>query len=163
MNACMELFPERLPWFAAGPAIGIIVVAMYGVANRPLGASGGFIDLVAFARSPRAGLKWTVYFLAGIVLGGMLAGWASGGAAQGTSYALFDERWGVAFAGRAMILGAAGVIMGFGIRVAGGCTSGHGICGTSLGSPASWVTTLAFMTSAIVSARLIYWLLALRS
>lgn len=159
MPGLMELLSQRLPWFAAGPAIGLLVVGLYAVANRPLGASGGFIDLVAFARAPRAGLKWTVYFLAGIVIGGAMFGWLSGGSSGVSSYALFDERAGVSLSGRALLLAVAGVVMGFGIRTAGGCTSGHGICGTALGSRASWASTICFMTAAIVAAHVFDWLL----
>ena len=37
------------------------------------------------------------------------------------------------------------VVMGYGARMAGGCTSGHGICGTAQRSAASWATTATFM------------------
>jgi hypothetical protein len=43
--------------------------------------------------------------------------------------------------------------MGTGARVAGGCTSGHGICGTAQGSPASFVATGTFMATAMIAAR----------
>lgn len=159
----MELLSERLPWFAAGPAIGLLVIGLFAVANRPLGASGGFIDLVAFLRRPATGIQWTVYFLAGIVLGGALFGWLAGGGAGISSYGLFDERARVTFWGRALLLGLAGTVMGFGIRTAGGCTSGHGICGTALGSRASWASTICFMTAAIVVAHLFDWVLKARA
>jgi uncharacterized membrane protein YedE/YeeE len=45
--------------------------------------------------------------------------------------------------------------MGYGVRTAGGCTSGHGICGTSLGSAASWVSTAVFMATAVVVTNLL--------
>jgi uncharacterized membrane protein YedE/YeeE len=54
---------------------------------------------------------------------------------------------------KAALLAGAGTLMGAGARVAGGCTSGHGICGTSQGSPASFVATGTFMATAMISAR----------
>lgn len=48
----------------------------------------------------------------------------------------------------AALLGG-GVLIGVGTRSAGGCTSGHGMCGTALGSKASFVATCVFMATAI--------------
>ena len=39
----------------------------------------------------------------------------------------------------------AGLAVGVGTRYAGGCTSGHGVCGLSRLSPRSLVATLSFM------------------
>ena len=47
----MDLFATRCPWYVAGPLIGLAVVALLGLTNRPLGATGGWIDLVAFLRA----------------------------------------------------------------------------------------------------------------
>jgi uncharacterized membrane protein YedE/YeeE len=41
----------------------------------------------------------------------------------------------------------AGLLVGVGTRYAGGCTSGHGVCGISRLSPRSLVATLAFMAA----------------
>lgn len=40
---------------------------------------------------------------------------------------------------------AAGLLVGIGTRYAGGCTSGHGVCGLSRGSLRSLVATATFM------------------
>ena len=45
--------------------------------------------------------------------------------------------------------------MGYGAKVAGGCTSGHGMCGTSQRSVASMVATGTFMTTAILTTLVI--------
>jgi uncharacterized membrane protein YedE/YeeE len=45
----------------------------------------------------------------------------------------------------------AGLLVGFGTRLGGGCTSGHGVCGLSLGSKGSVVATLIFMGAAVVT------------
>jgi uncharacterized membrane protein YedE/YeeE len=39
--------------------------------------------------------------------------------------------------------------------MAGGCTSGHGNCGTAQRSPASWVATCTFMGAAVVATLVI--------
>jgi uncharacterized membrane protein YedE/YeeE len=46
------------------------------------------------------------------------------------------------------ILVVAGLIVGFGTRLGGGCTSGHGVCGIGRGSPRSLVATGVFMATA---------------
>lgn len=48
-------------------------------------------------------------------------------------------------------IGAAGVLVGFGTRLGGGCTSGHGICGIGLGSVRSIVATLVFMAAGVAT------------
>ena len=49
----------------------------------------------------------------------------------------------------APVLIFAGLAMGFGARTAGGCTSGHGMSGMSLGSPASIVASMTFFATAV--------------
>jgi len=43
------------------------------------------------------------------------------------------------------VLAVAGLLVGFGTRLGNGCTSGHGVCGTSRLSPRSIVATLTFI------------------
>ena len=155
----MDEFVTRAPWFIAGPLLGLLVTGLLWVANRPLGATGGWIDLLTWIRNPSTGVRWTVFFLCGIVLGGFLSALVQGELGIKTGFGSFDQRFGTTFPTRALLLALAGVIMGYGVRRAGGCTSGHGICGTSLGSRASWVATATFMATAVASANLLAWLL----
>ena len=48
----------------------------------------------------------------------------------------------------AWLLLAGGLLVGFGTRACGGCTSGHGVCGLSRLSPRSLVATFTFMAVA---------------
>jgi hypothetical protein len=48
-----------------------------------------------------------------------------------------------------LLIVAAGVLVGFGARYGGGCTSGHGVCGIARLSARSIVATGVFMISAI--------------
>jgi uncharacterized membrane protein YedE/YeeE len=43
----------------------------------------------------------------------------------------------------------AGFLVGFGARLGGGCTSGHGVCGIARLSPRSIIATVVFMASAM--------------
>jgi uncharacterized membrane protein YedE/YeeE len=46
---------------------------------------------------------------------------------------------------------AAGLLVGVGVRMGNGCTSGHGVCGLSRFSPRSLVNVLAFMGAGFVT------------
>lgn len=50
----------------------------------------------------------------------------------------------------------AGVLIGLGARLAGGCTSGHGLCGVGRLSPKSLVATVFFFTTGMLTATLFY-------
>jgi uncharacterized protein len=45
----------------------------------------------------------------------------------------------------------AGLLVGVGVRMGNGCTSGHGVCGLSRGSPRSLANVLAFMAAGFVT------------
>ena len=46
-------------------------------------------------------------------------------------------------------MAVAGLLVGFGTRLGGGCTSGHGVCGVGMGAKDSIAATLIFMAVAI--------------
>lgn len=52
----------------------------------------------------------------------------------------------------AVVLFFGGVLVGFGTRMAGGCTSGHGLCGVSRGERGSLVATMAFFGAGVVTS-----------
>jgi uncharacterized protein len=139
--------PDVLAWYLAGPLFGLCVVAMYLLTNRRLGVSGSYLHLgkALVRRGPIE--RWRVWFFAGLLLGA-----AGTSAAQGT---LSEGGYGalaVALAPGALaaVLLVGGVLIGYGARYAGGCTSGHGISGCSSLSQGSLVTTSAFFATAVI-------------
>ena len=50
-----------------------------------------------------------------------------------------------------VIIVAAGLLVGFGTRLGGGCTSGHGICGVGRLSMRSVTATIVFMVTAVIT------------
>ena len=135
-----------LPWFVAGPLLGLCIVALRATLNKPFGALGGYIELAENARRPgRLGTR--AFLLIGIALGGTLFAVTLGSLGQ-MSYGPGSF---VPTSGPAQIvtLLGAGVAIGFGARTAGGCTSGHGMSGVSIGSPASLVATMTFFATAV--------------
>lgn len=154
----MELFADRCPWYVAGPLIGLLVVGLLWAINKPLGALGGYVDAVNWAEKPGSGPNWRIFFLLGIVIGGALSAVAAGGYQPTFAYGTFSATIATTLNAQAVVLFAAGGLIGYGARLAGGCTSGHGMCGTAMGSPASMVATMTFMGTAIVTANfLAFW------
>lgn len=152
-----DILPDRLPWYVAGPALGLLVVGLYAVLNRPLGAVGSYIQVLNLARGERPTQPWRVWFFGGIVLGGALAAVLRGDWALSLGYGALSDDFAAPVLLLVLLLG--GALMGFGARWAGGCTSGHGLCGVSALSPASVAATGTFMTTAVVATFLIHWLI----
>jgi uncharacterized membrane protein YedE/YeeE len=146
----------RGSWYVIGPLIGLTVVAMLWVTNRPLGALGGYIDLHDWLRRPSAKIGWRFFFLVGVVVGGLIHGLVAGGLHPTLAYGGFAGSFGSPLV-EATLLAGAGLLMGFGARAAAGCTSGHGITGTALGSPSSYVATMTFMGTAVLAAHIFFW------
>lgn len=67
---------------------------------------------------------------------------------------VFARTFGGGWRALAPLLGG-GVLVGFGTRMAGGCTSGHGLCGVSRGQPGSLLATAAFFGAGIAVSLLL--------
>jgi uncharacterized protein len=143
----VEWLPDRLAWYVAGPALGLLVVGLFVVANQPLGASGAYVQTMKAARREAGTVGWRVWYFGGIVAGGAVATVLGTGLDARWGYAAMTSLWPTPVVGLIVLIG--GIAMGYGARMAGGCTSGHGICGTAQRSPASWVTTATFMATAV--------------
>jgi len=55
-----------------------------------------------------------------------------------------------------LVLFLGGVLVGFGSRLSGGCTSGHGIVGMAQGALPSITATICFMAAGFVISNLIF-------
>jgi uncharacterized protein len=146
----MDFFADRAPWFVTGPLIGLCVVGLLALINRRLGVLGGFSAVVERATGRTGELGWRGAFLLGVVGGGLLFALLAGSFGEGGGYGWLSRTFDGALVGP--ILVAAGVLIGFGAKTAGGCTSGNGLSGCSFGSPASFVATGTFMGTAVATA-----------
>ena len=140
-----HLLPAQLPWWVAGPGIGLCVVALYALTNRKLGVSGGWLQLLFRIQRRPVTEPWRLWFTGGLVAGAFLAG-ALGTARAGGYGALSPV---LAPVPLTVLLVGVGIAIGYGARWAGGCTSGHGISGCSAGSPESFAATATFFGVAI--------------
>ena len=149
----MDLLPDRLPWFIAGPLMGLCVVGLYALANKPLGATTAYSETFSFLRR-RTYEPWRVALFAGLVAGALVAALLRGGISPNTHYGALGDL--VPLALLVPILLVAGFVMGYGARWSGGCTSGHGLRGTSSLSPASLAATGTFMATAVLVTGLLH-------
>ena len=146
---------DQLAWYIAGPLLGLCVVAARALFNGRLGVTGGFSDVIDRLAQRSGGLTWRGWFAIGILLGGLLFGVVAGGPDFHGYGWLTDTFHGSARVLVAVLLLVAGVLVGFGAKTAGGCTSGNGLSGTAMWSLSSVVATATFFGTAIVVSFLI--------
>jgi uncharacterized membrane protein YedE/YeeE len=163
----MPLIIDGLPplhWLAAGGGIAAVTLILLYAGNRRLGISSGFEDVCSlvlpqayFRRGAvRSGRPWRLPFLAGLVAGGFISAALDGDWALTWQLGMFDSVVRFGPAGKLAWMFVGGLFIGFGTRLAGGCTSGHGIFGMSNLEMPSLVTTLSFMAGGIVTTQLVY-------
>ena len=119
--------------FAGGLLIGAAVWLLLTGLGRVAGISG---IMAATIGQPTAG-AWRLAFLAGLIGGGLLFA------------RLFNVSAATVAPGPTLII--AGLLVGFGTVVSGGCTSGHGVCGISRFSKRSILATSVFMATAMLT------------
>ena len=72
------------------------------------------------------------------------------------SLGMFDSVIGLGPVGKLVWMFVGGLFIGFGTRLANGCTSGHGIFGLSNLELPSLVATLSFLAGGILTTQLLY-------
>lgn len=147
---------SQLPWFVGGPVLGLCVVAVRWLLNERLGATGAWSDLVEKATRRSLSLDTRGWLLIGLVAGAL--GFALvGGGPSFEGYGWLTDTFTGPGSGVliAAILLASGVLIGFGAKTARGCTSGNGLSGNAVLSPASLAATATFFGTAIAVSFLI--------
>lgn len=159
----MEIFSDRCPWYLGGLLLAFVAIALQWYGNLSLGVTGTFGATKHWLARRFQNATWQVLFFFGAIGGALIHSLLTGGFHPTFAYGSFDELAGglpgSSLPAKAMILFVAGILVGFGSRNAGGCTSGHGICGMSRNSGASLLTTMIFMAVAVATAWLIRLLL----
>lgn len=151
-----ELLETRPAWYVIGPLIGLVVVGLMATINHRIGALGGYSNLVerATGRGGTAEGNWRGAFLVGVMVGALVLLLLRGADTVGDGYGWLTRTFSSDAIVVAILFGS-GILIGFGAKLAGGCTSGNGLGGCSAGSPASFAATATFMGTAIVVSFLI--------
>ncbi len=119
-----------------GGLIGLSAVLLMLLTGRIAGISGILGGLLDFRSEDK---DWRIAFIAGLIVAPLIAGWMG----YGMPPPELPASW--------TVIIAAGLLVGFGTRLGGGCTSGHGICGVARLSVRSIAATVVFMLAAIVT------------
>lgn len=127
---------EWISGLLGGVLIGAAAALLLWTHGRIAGVSG----VLSGALVPQRGdFVWRLAFVLGLLAGGAMFG------------RLWPDRFSLLGLPRWPLWLAGGLLVGVGTRLAGGCTSGHGVCGLGRGSPRSLVATLVFMGAALVT------------
>ena len=122
--------------FFGGVLIGVAAVLLLLANGRLAWISGIVGGLLA---PPFSDTAWRLMFIVGLWLGAVAFMFARGGPLS------------VAIQASIPVMAVAGFLVGFGTRMGGGCTSGHGICGIARLSKRSMVATIVFIATAMVT------------
>jgi uncharacterized protein len=161
--------PKKDYWhpYLGGLLLGLVLFSSFFLTGNGLGASGGLNRLVVFVEDLIApehvdrvpyllkmagGDKnplddWIIPMIFGTLVGGFVSGWRNGRLQVETNKGpniTKRTRWITAFVG--------GAIMGYGARMARGCTSGQALSGGAVLSLGSWVFMFAVFGGAYALA-----------
>lgn len=179
----IDTLREPWPWYVAGPLIGLTVPLLLILGNKSFGISSSLRHVCAacvpanipFFKYDWRKEVWNLVFVAGILIGGILAGhWLVTPEPVKVHPALQEDlrqygvedysqlvprdlvNWNNLFTLQGILMMVAGgFLIGFGTRYAGGCTSGHAIMGLSTLQWPSLVAVISFMAGGFLSARFV--------
>lgn len=160
--------------YIVGAGIGVLSWLTFYFSDKPIGASSfyatvaGFIgkllarrhtESLSYFQSNPPSVNWGFVFVLFTILGGFIAAWTGGEIRNEWLHPMWADRFGDSIALRGVIGFVGGVLMAFGARLAGGCTSGHGISGTLQLNVGSWLAAFFMFVGGIATAMLLYTLL----
>jgi uncharacterized protein len=157
--------------YLVGIGIGVLSWFAFWSADRPLGITTAFEHTAALAlkaavpglaesnsyyqdQSPKIGWEWML--VVGVFLGAIISSLASGDREPITVPPMWKSRFGTSVPLRMTVALLSAGLMMFGARLAQGCTSGHGISGNLQLAASSWLFSMIFFSTAILTAFLVY-------
>ena len=169
MSLLKQPTPRKPYWnaYVGGIVLGLVLFLSFLLTGNGLGASGGLARIVlavekaivpdhvnqtavlaAWAGGAKNPLvNWVVFGVVGVFVGGVASGWRAG-RVKAETYSgprvSVKTRWVMALIG--------GVLMGYGARMARGCTSGQALSGGATLSLGSWVLMMCIFAGAYMLA-----------
>lgn len=186
----LEIIRQPWPWYVAGALIGLTVPALLLLGNKHFGISSSLRHIcaaclpanISFFKYDWKKEIWNLFFVAGVLLGGLIATQFLSNpdpivVSEKTIAALeelnietdhelmpasiFSTENLLSLRGLLFFI-VGGLMVGFGTRYAGGCTSGHAIMGLSNLQWPSLVATCCFMAGGFAMVHFIFpWLMRL--
>lgn len=168
--------PEAYPgpaWspYLVGALIGVLSMFTFYFSNKPLGASTAYARIAGmigsviapkhtkslkFYQDKKPVVDWEVMLLFAVVAGAFLAAFLGNELTLRWVPPMWEARFGESVGLRLAAAFAGGLLMAFGARLAGGCTSGHGISGTMQLAVGSWIAVICFFVGGIATAMLMF-------
>lgn len=158
--------------YLVGALIGVLTMLTLYFSNKPLGASTAYArlagligkgiaprhtDSLKYYQDNKPAIDWEVMLVLGAVGGAFLAAWHGSELTGQWLPPMWEARFGEdSYASRMVAAFVGGTLMAFGARLAGGCTSGHGISGALQLSVGSWIALICFFAGGIATAMLMF-------
>ena len=157
--------------YLVGAGIGVLSWLTFYFSDQAIGASSFYAEVSGFIgklfakrhtqslpyfkdNPPR--VSWEFVFILSTIVGGAIAALTGGEFSNEWLPPMWTARFGDSLALRAAVAIGGGVLMAFGARLAGGCTSGHGISGTMQLNVASWISVICFFIGGIAVAMTLF-------
>lgn len=157
--------------YLAGAMSGVVIVLSVWLVGKYAGASTSFVrsagmleQLFAPERVAQMQyfiktspiIEWQWMFVAGILVGALLAALTSGTFKMQAVPTMWQQRFGKGISKRAIVAFSGGLIAMFGARLAGGCPSGHGLSGSMQLAVSGFIAMICFFIAGIIVARIVY-------
>ncbi len=157
MNISGKLRENQWSPYAVGALIGLLAWIVFGFMGESLGVSTTFVHAVILLENwilpdrsmqltyfketiaNSALIDWQFAFVVGILFGSFLAAFLARSFNTQSVTKIWNKRFGSSRIKRFSYAFLGGIILMFGARLAGGCTSGHGISGSLLLAVSSWL------------------------
>src|SRR5258708_18664577 len=162
---------KRWSPYLVGAMIGVLSWFAFFSVDRPIGVSTAIsrtAGMIAGSVAPdhvagnayftkfRPVVDWEWMLVVGLALGAFISSRLSGDRPAEPVDGLWRARFGASRRKRYLVAFLGGVILMFGARLAGGCTSGHGISGSLQRALSGWGVFASVFVSGVVTALVLF-------
>lgn len=162
---------QRWSPYLAGALLGVLSWFAFLTAGQPLGVSSTFVRTAgmleaaaapdhvrdnAYFTATKVKLDWEWMIALGILAGAWLSAKLSKEPKGEEVPPLWASRFGASKGRRWLGAFLGGMLLIFGARLAGGCTSGHGLSGSMQLAVSGWVFFACIFASGVTTAKLLY-------
>lgn len=154
--------------YLVGALLGVLSWLTFYFSDKPIGASSFYATVagmlgklfarkrtesLAYYKSNPPVVDWEFAFVLATMGGAFLAAFSGNELTLRALPPFWEARFGEGTLGlRAVVATSGGALMAFGARLAGGCTSGHGISGTLQMNVGSWIALICFFIGGVAVA-----------
>lgn len=163
----------RAAWspYLVGVGIGVLSWLTFYFADKPIGASSFYATVsgmigkriaprhtgsLEYFKSKPAKFNYGFVFVIAAIGGAAFAALTGGNVVNEWVPDMWSARFGDSITLRGAAAFVGGILMAFGARLAGGCTSGHGISGTLQLNVASWIALICFFIGGAAIANMMF-------